>query len=182
MPQELPGKFTETLSTTTYPGFVVVVGSLAIWVGPMVGILGIYVQAFGRVCLIKIQSHTVDRRNPFRTTVQKPWFRLIPQGKHQQILRFGCGSQLNRRGCAGCGPCFELPGFHVGILFLLSHSHFSHGFLISCGCSTPLRRVSWVRNSVEDLEQQLPGVVSGVREWFRWPLDQLAVWSFPPWF
>ena len=27
----------------------------------------------------------------------------------------GCGSQLNRRGYAGSGPCFHLPRFHFGI-------------------------------------------------------------------
>ena len=26
----------------------------------------------------------------------------------------GCGSKLNRRGYAGFGPCFHLPGFHFG--------------------------------------------------------------------
>ena len=30
----------------------------------------------------------------------------------------GCGSKLNRRGYAGFGPCFHLPGFHVGTGFL----------------------------------------------------------------
>ena len=34
----------------------------------------------------------------------------------------GCGSKLNRRGYAGFGPCFHLPGFHFGTGFL-SHSH-----------------------------------------------------------
>ena len=34
---------------------------------------------------------------------------------------YGCGSKLNRRGYAGCGPCFYLPGFHFGTGFL-SHS------------------------------------------------------------
>ena len=35
---------------------------------------------------------------------------------------FGCGSQLNRRGYAGFGPWFHLPGFHFCTGFL-SHSH-----------------------------------------------------------
>ena len=35
---------------------------------------------------------------------------------------YGCGSKLNRRGCAGFGPCFHFPGFHLGTGFL-SHSH-----------------------------------------------------------
>ena len=34
----------------------------------------------------------------------------------------GCGSRLNRRGYAGFGPCFHLPGFHFGT-GCLSHSH-----------------------------------------------------------
>ena len=29
-------------------------------------------------------------------------------------LTNGCGSKLNRRGYAGFGPCFHLPGFHFG--------------------------------------------------------------------
>ena len=39
----------------------------------------------------------------------------------------GCGSKLNdRRGYAGFGPCFHLPGFHFGTGFL-SHSHLASG-------------------------------------------------------
>ena len=38
------------------------------------------------------------------------------------MLQHGCGSQLNRRSYAGCGPCFHLPGFHFGTGFF-SHSH-----------------------------------------------------------
>ena len=34
----------------------------------------------------------------------------------------GCGSKLNKRGYAGFGPCFHLPGFHFATGFL-SHSH-----------------------------------------------------------
>ena len=33
----------------------------------------------------------------------------------------GCGAKLNRRGYAGFGPCFHLPGIHFGTGFL-SHS------------------------------------------------------------
>ena len=36
----------------------------------------------------------------------------------------GCGSKLNRRGYAGIGPCFHLPGFRFGTGFL-SPSHMS---------------------------------------------------------
>ena len=43
---------------------------------------------------------------------------------NQQIALwlFGCGSKFTRRGYAGFGPCFHLPGFHFGTGFL-SHSH-----------------------------------------------------------
>ncbi|CAJ1371210.1 unnamed protein product [Effrenium voratum] len=37
--------------------------------------------------------------------------------------------------------------------------------ILGIGLDDPLAKKL---NSVEDLEQQLPGVVSGVREWFRW--------------
>ena len=35
---------------------------------------------------------------------------------------FGCGSKLDRKGYAGFGPCFHLPGQHFGAGFW-SHSH-----------------------------------------------------------
>ena len=35
---------------------------------------------------------------------------------------YGCGSKLNRRGYAGVGPCFHLPGFHFGA-GCFSHRH-----------------------------------------------------------
>ena len=38
------------------------------------------------------------------------------------MATYGCGSKLNRRGYAGVGPCFHLPGFHFGTGFV-SHSH-----------------------------------------------------------
>ena len=50
---------------------------------------------------------------------------LVPQkkGNTQDVkLPHGCGSKLNRRGYAGFGLCFHLPGFHFGAGFL-SHSH-----------------------------------------------------------
>ena len=34
----------------------------------------------------------------------------------------GCGSKLHRRGYAGFGPSFRLPGFHFGT-GVLSHGH-----------------------------------------------------------
>ena len=45
-------------------------------------------------------------------------------GHSQKVVKgsYGCGSKLNRRGYAGFGPCFHLPGFHFGTGFL-SHSH-----------------------------------------------------------
>ena len=36
---------------------------------------------------------------------------------HGGPLENGCGSKLNRRGYAGFGPCFHLPGFHVQYRF-----------------------------------------------------------------
>ena len=44
--------------------------------------------------------------------------RIEPFGFH------GCGSKLNRRACAGFGPCFHVPGLYCGYRFL-SHSHIS---------------------------------------------------------
>ena len=40
----------------------------------------------------------------------------------KKTCRCGCGSKLTRRGYAGFGPCFHLPGFHFGTGFL-SHGH-----------------------------------------------------------
>ena len=51
--------------------------------------------------------------------------------KNGQLLT-GCGSKLNRRGYAGFGPCFHLPGFHFGT-GLLSHSQKSHWVCV-CVC------------------------------------------------
>ena len=54
-----------------------------------------------------------------------PLLQMDQQGRTQRSKRrlwtSGCGSKLNRRGYAGFGPCFHLPGFHVGTVFL-SHS------------------------------------------------------------
>ena len=41
----------------------------------------------------------------------------------------GCGSEINRRGNAGFGPCFHLPGFHFGYLFVTYSQRFSCGDL-----------------------------------------------------
>ena len=40
---------------------------------------------------------------------------------------YSCGSKF-RRGYAGFGPCFHLPGFHLGYIFL------SHGHIASWMC------------------------------------------------
>ena len=54
---------------------------------------------------------------------------------------FGCGSKINRRGYAGFGPCFHLPGFHFGAGFL------SHGHLYGCHeCTSRGRCASRVRS------------------------------------
>ena len=45
---------------------------------------------------------------------------------------YGCGSKLTRRGYAGFGSCFHLPGFHFGTGFL-SHSHIRHQWASSRG-------------------------------------------------
>ena len=50
---------------------------------------------------------------------------------HEEVLPNGCGSKLNRRGYAGFGSCFHLPGFHFGTGFL-SHSQMA-GVLPSHG-------------------------------------------------
>ena len=43
---------------------------------------------------------------------------LSEYGKAFYIWVYGRGSKLNRRGYAGFGPCFHLPGFHFGTGFL----------------------------------------------------------------
>ena len=49
----------------------------------------------------------------------------------------GCGSKLNKRGYAGFGPCFHLPGFHFGTGFL-SHSHMAGlSFVVHALCDDP---------------------------------------------
>ena len=40
----------------------------------------------------------------------------------------GYGSKLNHQGTAGFGPCFPLPGFHLGYRFL-THSQLESGVL-----------------------------------------------------
>ena len=39
----------------------------------------------------------------------------------RMLLLYGCGSTLNHQGTADFSPCFHLPGFHFGYLFL-THS------------------------------------------------------------
>ena len=47
-----------------------------------------------------------------------------------------CGSKLNRRGYAGFGPHFHLPGFHFGTEFL------SHSLLIESRNPTPRKQLA----------------------------------------
>ena len=51
---------------------------------------------------------------------------------HRDAPLYGCGSKLNRRGYAGFGPCFHLPGFHFGTGFL-SHRHMVFLFELELG-------------------------------------------------
>ena len=41
----------------------------------------------------------------------------IDLGSQLETEPNGCGSKLHRRGYAGVGPCFHLPGFHSGYRF-----------------------------------------------------------------
>ena len=43
--------------------------------------------------------------------------------------KYRYGSKLNHQGTAGFGPCFHLPGFHFGYIFL-THSHMSPKILV----------------------------------------------------
>ena len=59
-------------------------------------------------------------------------FKTWPTSQPADLVRtsgvpFGYGSKLNHQGTAGLSPCFHLPGFHFGYLFL-THSHFRRGF------------------------------------------------------
>ena len=49
------------------------------------------------------------------------WLALSGMLSALDVLEDGCSSKLNRRGYAGFGPCFHLPGFHFGTVFL-THS------------------------------------------------------------
>ena len=61
------------------------------------------------------------------------------------------GSKLSRKGYAGFGPCFHLPGFHFGTVFFLSHSFFS--FFSPSGAPKPLicREVKKITDAFHDL-------------------------------
>ena len=52
---------------------------------------------------------------------------------------YGCVSKLSRRGYAGFGPCFHLPGVPFGTGFL-SHSHISSALASFSRCQEGLRR------------------------------------------
>ena len=53
--------------------------------------------------------------------------RDVGRGEEFGVPMIWCGSKLNRRGYAGFGPCFHLPGFHFGT-GLLSRSHMMFSF------------------------------------------------------
>ena len=44
---------------------------------------------------------------PFESWLEQAYF-----------VKHGYGSKLNHQGTTGFGPCFHLPGFHLGYLFL----------------------------------------------------------------
>ena len=55
-------------------------------------------------------------------------------GVYVGVVSTWYGSKLNQQGTAGFGPCFYLPGFHFGYIFL-THSHvgFASTFPVVCG-------------------------------------------------
>ena len=68
-------------------------------------------------------QHMGDRRESLRS-IPIRWISSFDPKMHRTPVfakRNGRGSKLNRRGYAGFGPCFHLPGFHFGRGFL-SHS------------------------------------------------------------
>ena len=70
-------------------------------------------------------SHRVEVSNPPKHgSAKSHFFQEESRISGVYALPCWCGSILNRRGYAGFGPCFHLPGFHFGTGFL-SHSHVS---------------------------------------------------------
>ena len=75
-------------------------------------------------CPFPLELDSLGELNPGK---REP-FPKSPRDKRQRSHKivnnypYGCGSKLNRRGYAGVGPCFHLPGFHFGT-GCLSHSH-----------------------------------------------------------
>ena len=51
---------------------------------------------------------------------------------------FGCGSKLHQAGTADFGPCFHLPGFHIGTVFL-THIHLGRSRAIFLRLNNTLR-------------------------------------------
>ena len=51
---------------------------------------------------------------------------ILPHRMQEAAIPFGYGSKLNHQGTAGFSPCFHLPGFHFGYIFL------THGYLAEC--------------------------------------------------
>ena len=66
-----------------------------------------------------VQAHVAIPCFKYRAKALYPKFGVSPAALSLQTIRFmgwsvmhlnGCGSKLNRRGYAGFGPCFHLPG------------------------------------------------------------------------
>ena len=72
---------------------------------------------FGRS---QTSCHSILSHEMFLADLRWSWILSAKQSTSQKKPS-GCGSKLNRRGYAGFGPCFHLPGFHFGTGFL-SHS------------------------------------------------------------
>ena len=62
--------------------------------------------------LHKQNGHSPTNMEPRKSLEDKSSSRTYSQ------VPCGCGSKSNRRGYAGFGPCFHLPGFHFGTRFV----------------------------------------------------------------
>ena len=89
------------------------------------------------------------------------------------VLIYGSGSKLNRRGYAGFGPCFYLPGFHFGTGFL-SHSHIKITTQHTMACT---RYVSWesVDRTAASPEKMLPRAQGSQ----QYAFSTSEAWIFP---
>ena len=85
---------------------------------------------------------------------------------------FGYGSKLNHRGTTGFGPCFHLPGFHLGVTLVLTHSHFEGQVDIVFSAPTP-----WSRSgSLSIVFSPMPWSRSGY-QFFTHPFSSPLPWS-----